>query len=146
MSHIFLQCKFPMMRLHRRFRSLRAKNTENLLQTTTICMICGYFFYLVWFGILIFFLAIFCLTGNTSYYKCTHLPISSIGDMQTGQIVTACVRGKVMFSCCLSLFLSIWAITFECLDIETLFFVWWYILTTSRSSLSTKVIGSKSLL
>ena len=36
---------------------------------------------------------------------------------------------------------SVQAITFECLDIETSFLAWWYMLTISRSSLSTKVIG-----
>ena len=36
-----------------------------------------------------------------------------------------------------------WAITFEPVDIETSFLVWWYILTISRSSLSIKVIGSR---
>ena len=44
--------------------------------------------------------------------------------------------GKVMFSYCLCLCLPVWAITFECLDIEIPFLVWWDILTISRSSLS----------
>ena len=44
----------------------------------------------------------------------------------------------------LSVFLSVQAITFEPLDIETLFMVCWYILTISRSSLSIEVIGSRS--
>ena len=44
----------------------------------------------------------------------------------------------------MSVFLSVWAITFEAVDIETSFLVWWYILTISRSSLSIKVIGSRS--
>ena len=48
-----------------------------------------------------------------------------------------------ILSVCLCVCLSIQAITFECLDIETLFLVW-YILTISRSSLSTKVIGLRS--
>ena len=45
---------------------------------------------------------------------------------------------------CLSVCVSVWAITFECLDIETSFLVWRYILTISRSSLSIKIIGSRS--
>ena len=45
---------------------------------------------------------------------------------------------------CLSVFLSVQAITFEPLDIETSFLVCRYILTISRSSLSIKVIGSRS--
>ena len=44
-------------------------------------------------------------------------------------------------SVCLSVYMSIRAITFECLDIETSFLVWWYIWTISRSHLSTKVNG-----
>ena len=43
-----------------------------------------------------------------------------------------------------SVCVSVWAITFEPVDIETSFLVWWYILTISRSSLSVKVIGSRS--
>ena len=42
-------------------------------------------------------------------------------------------------SVCLSVFLSVQAITFEPLEIETLFVVCRYILTISRSSLSIKV-------
>ena len=45
---------------------------------------------------------------------------------------------------CLSVFLSVQAITFEPLDIETSFLAYKYILTISRSSLSIKVIGSRS--
>ena len=66
--------------------------------------------------------------------------------------VTTHVCGQVMFlvmSVCLlsvflSVFLSVQAITFEPLDIETSFLVCRYILTISRSSLSIKVIGSRS--
>ena len=47
---------------------------------------------------------------------------------------------------CLSVSLSVQAITFEPLDIETSFLVYWYILTISKSSLSIKVIGSRSRL
>ena len=60
-----------------------------------------------------------------------------------------CGRGNVFVVCvclsvCLSVCVSVQAITFEAIDIETSFLVWWYILTISRSSLSIKVIGSKS--
>ena len=47
-------------------------------------------------------------------------------------------------SFCLSICLSVQAITFEPLHMETSFLLWRYILTISRSSLSIKVIGSKS--
>ena len=43
----------------------------------------------------------------------------------------------------LSVCVSVWAITFKFLTIETSFLVCWYILTISRSSLSTKAIGSR---
>ena len=52
------------------------------------------------------------------------------------------VFGHVCLSVCV--FLSVQAITFEPLDIETSFLVCRYILTISRSSLSIKVIGSRS--
>ena len=45
----------------------------------------------------------------------------------------------------LSVFLSVQAITFEPLNIETSFLVCRYILTISRSSLSVKVIMSRSI-
>ena len=50
----------------------------------------------------------------------------------------------ILFVCvcvcvCLSVCVSVWAITFECLNIETSFLVSRYILTTSRSRLSIKV-------
>ena len=54
------------------------------------------------------------------------------------------VFGHVCLSVCLSVFLSIQAITFEPLNIQTLFLVCRYILTISRSSLSTKFIVSRS--
>ena len=44
----------------------------------------------------------------------------------------------------MSVFLSVQAITFELLNIETSFLASRYILTISRSSLSIKVIGSRS--
>ena len=52
--------------------------------------------------------------------------------------------GNVFGHVCLSVFLSVQAITFELLDIETSFLVSRYIVTISRSSLSTKGIGSSS--
>ena len=58
--------------------------------------------------------------------------------------VCLCVCVSVCLSVCLSVFPSVQAITFELLDIETSFFVCRYILTTSRSSLSIKIIGSRS--
>ena len=54
------------------------------------------------------------------------------------------VFGHVCLCVCLSVFLSVQAKTFEPLDIETSFLVCRYILTISRSSLSIKVIGSRS--
>ena len=54
------------------------------------------------------------------------------------------VFSHVCLSVCLSVFLSVQAITFEPLDIETSFLVCRYIFTISRSSLSIKVIGSRS--
>ena len=47
-------------------------------------------------------------------------------------------------SVCLSVCLSVQTITFEPFHIGTSFLVWRYILTISRSHLSTKVIGSRS--
>ena len=52
-----------------------------------------------------------------------------------------CGRGNVFV---VSVCLSVWAITFEQIDIETSFLVWCYILTISRSNFSIKVIGSRS--
>ena len=50
----------------------------------------------------------------------------------------------VCLSVCVSVFLSVQAITFEPLDTKTSFLACRYILTISRSSLSIKVIGSRS--
>ena len=55
-------------------------------------------------------------------------------------VVCVCVCVCVSLSVCL----SVQAINFEWVDIETSFVVWCYILTISRSSLSIKVIGSRS--
>ena len=54
--------------------------------------------------------------------------------------------GNVFSRVCLSVCLSVQAITFELLHIGTSFLVWRYTLTISRSSLSIKVIGSRSRL
>ena len=54
------------------------------------------------------------------------------------------VFSRVCLSVCLSVFLSVQAITFEPLDIETLFLICRYILTKSRLSLSIKVIRLRS--
>ena len=45
---------------------------------------------------------------------------------------------------CVCVCVAVWAITFEAVDIETSFLVWWYILTIGRSSSSVEVIGSMS--
>ena len=63
--------------------------------------------------------------------------------MRVGNVfggVCPCVRVSVCQSVCL----SVQTITFEPLHIGTSFLVWRYILTISRSSLSIKVIGSRS--
>ena len=57
-------------------------------------------------------------------------------------VVSVCL--SVRLSVCLSVCLSVQTITFEPLHIGTSFLVWRYILTISRSSLSIKVIGSRS--
>ena len=74
-------------------------------------------------------------THPTRMLSCYH-PRMWVGD----------VFGHVCLSVCLSVsvFLSVQAITFELLDIETSFLVCRYILIISRSSLSIKVIGSRS--
>ena len=54
------------------------------------------------------------------------------------------VFSHVCMCVCLSVCLSVQAITFEPLDIETLFLVYRYISTISRLSLHIKVIGSRS--
>ena len=47
----------------------------------------------------------------------------------------------VCVSVCVSVCLCVQAITFECLDTETSFLVWWYILTISTLSLSINALG-----
>ena len=56
--------------------------------------------------------------------------------MREGNVFVLSVR--------LSVCVSVQAITFEYLDIESSFLVWWDTLTISRSGLSIKVIGSRS--
>ena len=67
--------------------------------------------------------------------------------MQVGNVfgrVCLCVCLSICVCVCLSVCPSVQAITFELLHIETSFLVCRYIFTTSRSSLSIKVIGSRS--
>ena len=68
---------------------------------------------------------------------CYH-PRMGLGNVFSHVCLSVCV------SVCVSVFLSVQVITFEPLDIETSFLVCRYILTISRSSLSIKVIGSRS--
>ena len=89
-------------------------------------------------------------------HKCAyHIPIvfkhCYHPRMRVGNVfgrVCPCVRVSVCPSVCLcvcvSVCLSVQTITFEPLHIGTSFLVWRYILTISRSSLSIKVIGSRS--
>ena len=42
-----------------------------------------------------------------------------------------CGRGNVFLVC---VFVSVWAATFEAVDIESSFLVWWYILTIKSKS------------
>ena len=69
------------------------------------------------------------MTDNITY---PHMPHMRVGN----------VFGHVCVS--VSVCLSVQAITFEPLDIETSFLACRYILTISRSSLNIKVIGSRS--
>ena len=67
--------------------------------------------------------------------------------MRVGNIfgrVCLCVGPSVFLSVCVSVCLSVQTITFELLHIGTSFLLWRYILAISRSSLSIKVIGSRS--
>ena len=58
--------------------------------------------------------------------------------------VCLCVGLSVCLSVCQSVWISVQAITFEPLHIETSFLVYRYIFTISRLSLNIKVIGSMS--
>ena len=67
--------------------------------------------------------------------------------MQVDNVFSHVCLSVCLFVCvsvCVSVFLPVQAITFQSLDIETSFLVCRYILTISRSSLSIKVIGSRS--
>ena len=60
---------------------------------------------------------------------------------------SVCGRGNIFIvSVCgsVSVCLSVWAIMFEAVDIETSFLAWWYIMNISRSSWIIKVIESRS--
>ena len=77
--------------------------------------------------------------NNTIPKKCSFLRIVPInGFIYYSSEVCVTTRDNVFI-----LSVSVRAVTFECHDIETLALL--YFLTISRSSLSTKVIGSKSL-
>ena len=58
---------------------------------------------------------VLCLPGTTE---------NNLKASRLNLFITTHVCGKVMFSYCLCVCLSFWAITFECLDTETLFLVW----------------------
>ena len=66
-----------------------------------------------------------------------------IGNNFTQVCLSVCPL-SVCVSVCESVYVSVQAITFELLQLGTSFSVYRYILTTSRSSLSIKVIGSRS--
>ena len=68
----------------------------------------------------------------------SHVCVSVCGS------VCVSVCPSVCLSVCLSVFPSVQAITFEPIDIETSFLVCRYTLTISGSSLSIKVIWSRS--
>ena len=67
-----------------------------------------------------------------------------VGNVFSYVCVCVCVSVSVCLCVCVSVFLSVQAITFEPFDTETSFLLCRYILTISRSSLSIKVIGSRS--
>ena len=90
-----------------------------------------YFYQYFCYGLLIF--------HNLRYLSDIYRP-----RMWEGNVFTLFVCMSVCVSVCLCICVSVQAITFERLDTETSFLVWWYILTISRSSLSTKVKGSRS--
>ena len=52
--------------------------------------------------------------------------------INNGDLLPPVYAAEVMFSQCLSVCESVRAVTFEPADIETLFLVWWYILTISK--------------
>ena len=76
--------------------------------------------------------------GNVFSHVCLSVCLSVCVSVCLSVCVSVCV------CVCLSVFLSVQAIPFEALNIETLFLVCRYTLTISRSSLSIKVIESRS--
>ena len=82
------------------------------------------------------FIQLDCLLSalNTRVFSIYYHPRMRVGN----------VFGRVCLSVSLSVCLSVQTITFELLHIGTSFLVWRYTLTISRSSLSIKVIVSRS--
>ena len=76
---------------------------------------------------------------------CTWLSYHYMVNLIANALFATHICGKVMFSYCLSVSVSVQAITLECLDREPSFLVWWYIWIISRVGLSIKVIQSRSL-
>ena len=69
-------------------------------------------------------------------------PRMRVGNVFGHVCLSMCL--SVHLCVCVSVCLSVQTITFEPLHIGTSFLVWRYILTISRSSVSIKVIGSRS--
>ena len=81
------------------------------------------------------------------FHECNQFLAIKVAVVRLVITSRVCGRGNVfvMSVClCVCVCLSVRAITFERVDIETSFLVWCYILTISRSCLSIKVIGSRS--
>ena len=78
------------------------------------------------------------LSSTYDYYH----PRIRVGNVFSRVCLSVCL--SVSLSICLSMCISVQAITFELLHIETSFLVYRYIFTISSSSLSIKVIGSRS--
>ena len=78
---------------------------------------------------------------HTCYHLCTDHFLTGYVMFS---VMSVCLSVCLCVCVCLSVFLSVQAITFEPLDIETSFLVCRYILTITRSSLSIKIIGSRS--
>ena len=80
--------------------------------------------------------------GKNIYYH----PRMRVGNVFGRVCLSVClsVHLSVRLCVCVSVCLSVQTITFEPLNIGTSFLVWGYILTISRSTLSIKVIGSRS--
>ena len=80
--------------------------------------------------------------NNHSKCKDYYHPRMRVGNVFGRVCLSVCL--SICVSVCPSVCLSVQTITFEPLHIGTSFLVWRYILTISRSSLSIKVIGSRS--